>query len=143
MHWYLEPWVKYATFGGRARRKEYWSFSLVNAVIFWALSLPSQISDITMYVRNENVVTPTGLGVLFLAGLLFALAAFLPTLAVTVRRLHDTGRTGWWILISLVPFGGFVIFVFALLGSGPANQYGPRPEGLGEAQPQVAGSLRG
>jgi uncharacterized membrane protein YhaH (DUF805 family) len=134
MKWYLMPWKKYATFGGRARRKEYWSFSLVNTVISWALFLPSQISDITMYVRGENVVTPTGLAMLLWAGLLFALAAFLPSLAVTVRRLHYTGRTGWWILISLVPFGGLVIFVFTLLGSVPSNHYGPPPEGLGDAR---------
>jgi uncharacterized membrane protein YhaH (DUF805 family) len=74
-----------------------------------------------------------------LLGLLFlvvALGLFLPSLAVTVRRLHDTGRSGWWYLISLVPFGGIVLLVFCCLDStsGP-NQFGPNPKGVGGFAP--------
>jgi uncharacterized membrane protein YhaH (DUF805 family) len=57
----------------------------------------------------------------------FYLAVLLPSLAVLVRRLHDTGRSGWWILISFVPFGGIVLLIFTLMGSDGPNDYGPEP----------------
>jgi uncharacterized membrane protein YhaH (DUF805 family) len=62
---------------------------------------------------------------------IYALAVFLPGLGVTVRRLHDTGRTGWWVLIGLVPIvGGIVLLVFMVLDSEPDNQYGPNPKAV-------------
>ncbi len=63
---------------------------------------------------------------------IYYLAILLPSLGVQVRRLHDTGRSGWWILIALVPFvGGIVLLVFNVLDSGPDNEYGPNPKGVG------------
>lgn len=111
--WFLEPLRKYATFSGRARRMEYWMFSL--AVFIGSLLFA--VVDVAF-----------GTAVL---GIVFALAILLPALAVTVRRLHDTGRSGWWLLIALVPFAGpIVLLVFACLDSEPGeNQYGPNPKG--------------
>lgn len=113
MDWYVGVMKKYVEFTGRARRKEYWMFFLINILIAMAIGVLDAI---------------LGLGLL---GGIYALAVLLPSLAVTVRRLHDTGRTGWWILIGLVPLIGFiVILVFMVLDSQPGdNAYGPNPKG--------------
>jgi uncharacterized membrane protein YhaH (DUF805 family) len=76
--------------------------------------------------------------VVSIVGCLYALAIILPSLGVFVRRLHDTGRTGWWILIGLIPaIGGIVLFVFSVMDSQPGdNKYGPNPKGV--TGPQVA-----
>lgn len=113
MNWYLEVLKKYTVFGGRAHRTEYWMFFLINFLIAFGIFLVE--------------------GVLGLAGmlsLLYALAVFLPALAVLVRRLHDTGRSGWWVLVGLVPLvGGIVLLVFACLDSEPGpNAYGANPK---------------
>jgi uncharacterized membrane protein YhaH (DUF805 family) len=114
MNWYVDVLKKYATFDGRARRKEYWMFFLFNLIISLALAFIEGIFG--------------GPGVL---GVLYSLAVLVPSIAVTVRRLHDTGRSGWWILISLVPvIGWIVLLVFMLTDSHPgSNQYGPNPKG--------------
>ncbi len=119
MNWYLEVLKKYAVFSGRARRKEYWMFILFNIIITAVLALIDSLIG--------TVIRQAGFGLL--QGL-YSLAVLLPTLAVTVRRLHDTGRTGWWILIGLIPvIGGIVLLIFMLLDSEPGeNQYGPNPK---------------
>ena len=119
MNWYLEVLKKYAVFDGRARRKEYWMFILVNIIITAVLALIDSLIG--------TVIRQAGFGLL--QGL-YSLAVLIPTLAVTVRRLHDTGRTGWWILIGLIPvIGGIVLLIFMLLDSEPGeNQYGPNPK---------------
>jgi len=120
MGWYLEVLKKYAVFDGRARRKEYWMFFLTNLVISVVLIL------IDLLI---GTFSPQG-GVGLLQGL-YSLAVLIPSIAVTVRRLHDTGRSGWWILIALIPFiGGIVLLIFMALDSEPgANQYGLNPKG--------------
>jgi len=118
MSWYLEVLKKYAVFSGRARRKEYWMFFLINLLISAVLiAIDSLIGTFSQ----------TGFGLL--QGL-YSLAVLIPSIAVTVRRLHDTGRTGWWILIGLIPVvGGIVLLIFMLLDSQPGvNQYGPNPK---------------
>lgn len=112
MQWYLNVVKNYVGFQGRARRKEYWMFVLFN--IIFALAL-----FILGYVTN----------LLFLY-YLYVLAVFLPSLAVEIRRLHDTGRTGWWMLIALVPFAGaIVLLIFFVLDSDPQeNRFGPNPK---------------
>ena len=118
MSWYLEVLKKYAVFSGRARRKEYWMFFLINLLISAVLiAIDSLIGTFSQ----------TGFGLL--QGL-YSLAVLIPSIAVTVRRLHDTGRTGWWILIGLIPvIGGIVLLIFMLLDSQPGvNQYGPNPK---------------
>jgi len=119
MNWYLVALKKYAVFAGRARRKEFWFFTLFNVLIAVALA----IIDMFTGTFDEDV----GLGLL--SGL-YALALIVPSIAVTVRRLHDTDRSGWWYLLVLVPLiGGLVILVFMLLDSTPgSNRFGPNPK---------------
>lgn len=119
MNWYLEVLRKYADFSGRARRKEYWIFTLINFVISIILTL----GDLGLGTYHEA----SGWGLL--SGL-FTLAVFLPGLGVLVRRLHDTDHSGWWVFISLVPCVGFIILLVFLLTDGTPgdNQYGPSPK---------------
>jgi len=122
MKWYLDVLTNYATFTGRARRTEYWMFSLISAVIVVVLCL------VAFLLPRE-----IGLYVLILAGL-YNLAVLVPSVAVTARRLHDTGRSGWWMLISFVPGGGIVVFVFSVMDSEPQpNIYGPNPKAMAPA----------
>ena len=121
MSWYLAVLKKYAVFEGRARRREYWFFALFNFLIGIVLGL---IAGVTGAFRSEAATWPVILVVLY------ALAVFIPGLAVSVRRLHDTNRSGWWLLIGFVPLvGSIVLLVFYLLDSQPGeNQYGPNPK---------------
>ena len=113
---YLAVLRKYVEFSGRAKRREYWTFVLINLVISLILSF----IDRSLGFASAD----TGIGVL--SGI-YSLAVFLPSLAVMVRRLHDTGRSGWWVLIGLIPFiGWIVLLIFALLESTGDNEYGPR-----------------
>lgn len=118
MNWYLDVLKKYTVFTGRARRKEYWMFALINFVI----------AVIIMVV--EGMLGSPGI-----ISMIYSLAILLPALAVTVRRLHDTGRSGWWLLIALVPFvGGIILLVFMVLDGTPGdNAYGPSPKAVQEA----------
>lgn len=120
MNWYFEVLKKYAVFNGRARRKEYWFFTLFSVLISMTLGL---------------IESKTGLPGLWASGAgplsaLYSLAVLIPGLAVSVRRLHDTGRSGLWLFIALVPcIGGIVLLVFMIEDSQPGdNQYGPNPK---------------
>jgi uncharacterized membrane protein YhaH (DUF805 family) len=119
MNWYLEALRKYAVFSGRARRKEYWFFTLFNVLI----------SIILAFIDNMigTFSSETGVGLL---GGVYSLAVLVPGLAVSVRRLHDTDHSGWWLLIGLAPcVGVIVLFVFMVMDSTPGhNQYGPSPK---------------
>jgi uncharacterized membrane protein YhaH (DUF805 family) len=112
MHWYLDVLKKYAVFTGRASRSEFWMFFLINLIISIALSL------IDRYLRTSGAI-----------GSLYSLAVLVPGIAVSVRRLHDTGRSGWWFLLVLIPcIGSLVLLVFFVQDSEPgSNQYGPNP----------------
>ena len=120
MNWYVEALTKYAVVSGRSRRKEYWFFVLFNII---ASIILGAVDGMTGSFNPE-----TGMGTL---GTLYALAVFLPSLAVSVRRLHDTGRTGWWLLIGLVPvIGAIVLLIFMVQDSKPGeNEYGANPKG--------------
>ena len=119
MSWYIAALKKYAVFQGRARRMEYWYFVLFNLIFGFVLGF---IDELTGTFDIE-----TGIGLL--SGL-YALAVLLPGVAVGVRRLHDIGRTGWWLLIIFVPIiGAIVLLVFAVQYSQPEeNEYGPNPK---------------
>jgi uncharacterized membrane protein YhaH (DUF805 family) len=119
VNWYLEVLKKYAVFDGRARRMEYWMFILINIIISVVLVIIDSLIG--------TIIRQGGFGLL--QGL-YNLAVLIPSIAVTVRRLHDIGRTGWWILIGLIPvIGGIVLLIFMLLDSEPGeNQYGPNPK---------------
>ena len=113
MDWYMAVLRKYAEFSGRARRKEYWMFALVNFLIGLVLGSVGLLGH--------------GLGALTW---IYTAAVFIPSFAVGFRRLHDTGRSGWWTLIVLVPLVGTIVYlVFLCLDSAPGdNQYGPNPK---------------
>src|SRR5918995_5229130 len=119
LSWYLEALKKYAVFSGRSRRMEYWYFVLFNIIVSIVLGVIDALLD------TRGSVMGAGL----LSGL-YGLAILIPSLAVSVRRLHDIDRSGWWILIALVPLiGTIVLLVFALLEGTPGNnRYGPNPK---------------
>lgn len=106
---------KFAQFNGRARRSEYWYFVLFNLIVSLGLGM---------------VDVFTGLG--FLSGL-YGLIAIIPSIAVGVRRLHDTGKSGLWLLVALIPFIGWIILIYFMVQDSLPfdNQYGPNPKGVG------------
>lgn len=111
MQWYLEVLKKYATFQGRARRKEYWMFTLINAIIMIILSIVDEVA-----------------GTAFLLSL-YSLAVLLPTLAVGARRLHDINKSGWWQLLNIIPIiGGIILIVWFASNSKEDNRFGPNPK---------------
>ncbi len=105
------PWQKFAVFDGRAGRREYWTFTLANLVINLVINaMANQVSILGIF------------------GLLFSLAIFVPGLAVGIRRLHDTGKSGWYLLLMLIPvLGWLALFLFMVQPSEGANDYGPTP----------------
>ena len=119
MDWYLKVLQNYAEFSGRARRKEYWMFFLFNTIFAFVLGF---IDEIIGTFNSEF-----GIGVL---GGLYSLAVLIPGLAVAVRRLHDVGKSGWMILIVLIPLiGPILLLVLIVQDSQPGeNQYGPNPK---------------
>lgn len=119
MNWYLDVLRKYAVFEGRARRKEYWMFCLFNIIASCAF--------LTLDVMTGMFNRAVGMGVF---SALYSLAVIVPSLAVSVRRLHDTDRSGWWLLIGLVPcLGAIVLIVYAVQGGTPGqNRFGSDPK---------------
>ena len=122
MGWYLEALKKYAVFGGRSRRKEYWYFVLFSLIVSLILSAIDAL--LGTFSSSTNVG---------LLGGIYGLAIIIPSIAVSVRRLHDIDRTGWWVLISLVPvIGTIVLLVSAVLDGTPGqNRFGPNPKASG------------
>ena len=119
MSWYIKVLKAYAVFTGRARRKEYWMFVLFN-IIFAIVAI---ILDNILGTAMEGV----GYGMIYV---LYMLAVLIPSLAVAVRRLHDTGRSGWMILIALIPFVGaiWLLVLLVLEGNAGENKFGPSPK---------------
>jgi uncharacterized membrane protein YhaH (DUF805 family) len=119
MNWYLEAIRKYAVFTGRSRRSEYWYFVLFNALIIIALT----VVDVAMGLYS--IKGDVGL----LSGI-YSLAIFIPSFAVTVRRLHDTDRSGWWVLLALIPIVGVIVLIvfFATDGTPGSNRFGENPK---------------
>ena len=116
MEYWLNCWKKYAVFSGRARRKEYWMFALFNVLISLAIGI---VLAIVGAVQAASVIQG-----------LYQLAILIPGLAVCARRLHDIGKSGWWMLIALIPLVGFIVLlVFLCTDSQPdENDYGPNPK---------------
>lgn len=114
MNEYLSVLKNYAKFDGRARRREYWMFTLVNIVVYAVLNvLAQQVSSV--------------IGIL---ALVYMLAILVPSIAVAIRRMHDIGKSGWWVLIALVPLiGGIWYLVLAVTkGQSGSNAYGADPK---------------
>lgn len=126
MNWYLEV-IKnnYANFSGRARRKEYWMFTLVNTIIITVL-YAILMSSIDMYTGE---VSSLGSIVGIIIGI-YSLAIIVPSLAVTIRRFHDQDKSGWMFLLAFIPaVGGLIVFVFMCLeGTKGDNRFGPDPK---------------
>ena len=140
MNEYLHVLKNYATFTGRARRREYWMFWLINTLISFVLQLlliPLGLNlNSTSSPPDLQDVSPLAIFVLVLA-VLYSLAILIPGLAVTVRRLHDAGYSGWFSLLGLIPLvGGIVVIVFLATDSKPDNHWGPNPKA---ASPLVFG----
>src|SRR5262245_23325324 len=114
MNWYVDVLkLKYAEFNGRAHRQEFWMFFLVNFIILVVLNVIDRI-----------------LGQYGFLGAIYSLAVLVPGLAVGARRLHDTDRSGWWLLIYLTCIGAIILIVWWAQDSQPgSNQYGPNPKG--------------
>jgi uncharacterized membrane protein YhaH (DUF805 family) len=112
---------QYVGFSGRARRSEYWYWML----FYFILAIVASILDRALFGQTNSYIS-----------WLLGLGLFLPSLAVAVRRLHDTSRSGWWVLIGLIPIiGTIVLIVFYVQDSHGDNQYGPSPKGAGAAYP--------
>ena len=118
MNWYLKVLQQYFDFKGRARRKEYWMFYLFNIIATFILII---IDSLLFDIANDGLPILT---------LLYSLGVAIPSLAVTIRRLHDTGRSGWWFFVSFVPFvGGIILLIFTVMDSEPGkNNWGPNPK---------------
>jgi uncharacterized membrane protein YhaH (DUF805 family) len=149
MNWMILPFKRYAEFSGRSRRMEYWMFTLLNVIVVTVLMFVSLGAGGAAGVLQADAAgDPTaGLAALFgglgLLILLYALVVFLPSVAVTVRRLHDRDMSGWWylgaIIGSAIPIAGFLVGIaflvlLALPGTPGPNRFGPDPKGVGEAE---------
>jgi uncharacterized membrane protein YhaH (DUF805 family) len=117
--WYLKALKKYAVFGGRSRRKEYWYFVLFTITVGVVLAGIDVLLGTFSFAQNIGLLSA-----------IYSLAVLIPSLAVTVRRLHDIDRTGWWIFINLIPLiGTMVLLVFAVTDGTPgSNRYDPNPK---------------
>ncbi|MGC5004507.1 DUF805 domain-containing protein [Streptomyces sp. NBC_00353] len=113
MHWYLDVLKKYTVFSGRARRQEYWMYALFNAIA----AIVALVLDLV-------------LGTFPIIIAIYYLAVLLPSLGVLVRRLHDTGRSGWWVLFAAIPLAGPITLLVFLVSEGERsdNAYGPDPK---------------
>lgn len=117
-------WSRFADFKGRSRRSEYWYvqlFLVVTNLAVAGIDLALMDGDLDRFIANG------GGGIV---GLIWIFATIVPALAVLIRRLHDTGRTGWWALVGLVPFvGAIVLLVFTVSdSSNEENKYGISPK---------------
>lgn len=132
MNWYLEVLKKYAVFTGRARRQEFWMFVLFSWIISVVLSIIDYATGLTHAAGGTAVLST-----------LYGLAVLIPSLAVSWRRLHDTNRSGWWILIGFVPFVGWIILIvfYATEGTRGPNRFGPDPKGVYAGDYQAQGPM--
>lgn len=125
MNYYLKVLKQYADFNGRARRKEYWIYNIINSIIGGLLFFLDYLLGTT--IDFLDLGEGNSLGILYLV---YALFVFIPGVAVAVRRLHDVGKSGWMLLIALIPLIGPIwLLVLYLTNSNPGeNKYGPNPK---------------
>jgi uncharacterized membrane protein YhaH (DUF805 family) len=119
MNYYIEVLKKYAIFDGRARRKEYWMFVLWNLIITAVLYFVAAVIVTSTNSQAGNILVD-----------LYSFAVLIPGIAVSVRRLHDIGKSGWWFFLAFIPLiGAIILIVWAIQDSKPGNnQYGPNPK---------------
>ena len=119
MSWYLKVLKKYATFSGRASRREFWMFVLFNLIISFGLRVIDHFTGLTYGPNGSQGFLNS----------FYTLLVFIPGLAVAVRRLHDTGRSGWYLFVVCIPFIGVILLYWYILESNPGdNAYGPNPQ---------------
>jgi uncharacterized membrane protein YhaH (DUF805 family) len=124
MQWYIDVLKKYVAFDGRARRKEFWMFTLFSVIISLILAIIDKVVGLDFNGGRSGVLQS-----------IYGLAVLLPTLSVSWRRLHDTNRSGWWMLLYLTCIGIIVLIVFwALEGNAGDNKYGPDPKAAERGQ---------
>ena len=117
MNYFIDVVKKYAVFSGRARRSEYWFFILFYTILSIVLSYVDAIAGL-MIVEGVGMLSS-----------LLALGLLLPSIGVTIRRLHDSGKSGWWLLFMMIPIIGWIVgLIFMVLGSSEGdNKYGANP----------------
>lgn len=130
MNYYLSVLKNYATFTGRARRSEYWYFVLFNIIFCVIAMFLDQMLGTTFTINSGAGAMVLPYGYIYV---LYALIVFLPGLAVTVRRMHDIGKSGWFILVSAIPIAGAIwLLILLCTDSIPGkNKYGTNPKGVG------------
>lgn len=123
MYWYLKVLKQYADFKGRARRKEYWMFQLMNFMITMLIVLAIVMSSISY---EDSIIKALLIFIL----ILYAIATIIPSIAVSVRRLHDVGKSGWMYCVSFIPFIGGIWLLVLMITDGDIyeNEYGPNPK---------------
>jgi uncharacterized membrane protein YhaH (DUF805 family) len=131
MEWMILPYKRYFDFAGRSQRKEYWMFVLFSLLV--SLLIDGTMGGTYSFLlglRHTPASTPASL-----LGGLFSVGSLIPALAVAVRRLHDTDRSGWWILIALIPVVGTLVYLYFLIKDGTPgpNRFGEDPKGRGLA----------
>jgi len=125
MQWMFLPLKRYADFQGRSLRLEYWLFQLGQWILFSLLALPLVAVGAATDPGEQTAL----LNILTIPFAILWLGLVIPNLAVTIRRLHDQDKSGWWLLISFIPFGGLVLLVFMFIDGTPGeNEYGPSPK---------------
>ena len=129
MQYYISVLKHYATFSGRARRKEYWMFVLFNFIFLMVAAIADEMLGINFKIMGTGMFY----GYIYL---IYALFTFIPSLSVLIRRLHDVNKSGWFIFICLIPLIG-AIWMLVLLctdGTPGVNKYGPNPKGFGNQE---------
>lgn len=139
MHYYFDVLKRYWDFDGRTARKEFWMFILISMIITIILAIVDGVigAQIVLYQWapiagdpaagiEPTTIRPVEIGIL---QNIYALAVFLPSLGVAIRRLHDTGRSGWWWLMNFVCCIGWIVLIvfYVLPGTEGDNKYGPDP----------------
>ncbi len=140
MEWMLMPLRRYAEFSGRSRRMEYWMFALLNVIVMSVITMLMVAGGFSMS-GLANGAPPEAPGILFWLGAcllgIYVLAIIVPSIAVTIRRLHDRDMSGWWylgfILLSMIPMVGFIasiamLVIFFLPGTPGPNRFGTDPK---------------
>jgi uncharacterized membrane protein YhaH (DUF805 family) len=117
MKWYFKAFFQYFDFSGRARRKEFWVFTLFNIFFVWLLSI------IDVKFNTEYFTT---------AAYVYSILVLIPTIAVFLRRLHDSGKTGWNLLLILIPILGWIwlLILLIMVGEPKTNRWGRYPKGV-------------
>ena len=151
MHWMILPFKRYFEFSGRSRRKEFWMFQLLNVIVSFAIFAIMLSGGGLQFLTaaDPETVNDAAVGIPLIIGLvlmgIWVLAAFIPSLAVTIRRLHDRNMSGWWygglLIASFIPFINFLaglgmlalLVVMMLDGTDGPNRYGPDPKDPSQA----------